>query len=331
MYEQASLDELSDFLFGHAQNERTGTGCTVICAPEGAVGGVDVRGKAPATRETDLLRPENMVGQVHAVVLSGGSAFGLEAASGVMDSLADRGIGFPFANAHVPIVCAASLFDLLVGEAIFPDKAMGAKALEAAFAKAPFAEGNAGAGTGATVGKCFGTDFAMKSGFGISAVRAGDLVVGACVAVNAAGSVRDADGIWLAGCRDGSGKVRNGTDAYLEALEAYAALQAGAQDAACDGPPSNTTIGAIVTNAALTKAEAGNVASATHDAYGRAIRPVHTSQDGDAVFALASGKVAAPADMVAILATEAMEQAIIRAIRCAEGAYGLPANRDLSE
>ena len=326
MFEMADLSELQAFKIGHAQDAAAGTGCTAVVAPEGAVCGVDVRGGGPATRETDLLRPENMIEAVHAVVLSGGSAFGLAASTGVMDELAERGIGFPVESARVPIVVGACLFDLLVGKPAHPDAAMGRAAARAAFAGGgASAEGNVGAGCGATVGKLLGGERAMKAGLGCAAARMGPLVVGALVAVNALGNVRDADGTWIAGCRGDDGRVMD----PLAAFSLLAAQQAAA-GAGGAGPCANTTLGVVLTNARLTKAQATKVASTAHDAYARAIKPVHTQNDGDTIFAFASGEIGAETDVVAVAATEAMERAIVRAVRAAEPAFGLPAACDLA-
>ena len=327
MFRTASLADLPAFRCGHAQDPEAATGCTVVVAPEGAVCGVDVRGGGPATRETDLLRPENMIEAVHAVVLAGGSAFGLAASTGVMDELAARGIGFPVEGARVPIVVGACLFDLLVGESAHPDAAMGAEACAAAFvrlAEEPLAEGNVGAGCGATVGKLLGGERAMKSGLGTCGLALGELAVVAIVAVNALGNVRDGDGAWIAGCRDDEGRVMD----PLAAFGAMAAAGDGTAPAA-GGPGANTTIGVVLTNARLTKAQASKTASTVHDAYARAIKPVHTLNDGDTVFAFASGEVEALPDAVSVLACEAMQGAIVNAVRQAEGACGLPAARDL--
>lgn len=328
MLQPASLADLPAFRTGHADDPQTGTGCTVFIAPEGAVCGVDVRGGGPATRETDLLKPENMIEAVHAVVLSGGSAFGLAASTGVMEELAERGIGFPVESARVPIVVGACLFDLLIGENAHPDAAMGRAAAKAALDRgdALLAEGNVGAGCGATVGKLLGGERAMKAGLGVYGLRIGSLAVVAVVAVNALGNVRSADGAWIAGCRDGKGGI-------LDPLAAFAASQAAGGDAgapaASSGPCANTTIGVVLTNARLTKAQATKVSSTIHDAYARAIKPVHTSNDGDTVFTFASCETDAPVDVVAVLATEAMQGAIERAVLQAESAFGLPAARDL--
>lgn len=325
MLETAALADIPAFRCAHAQDAAAGTGCTVIVAPEGAVCGVDVRGGGPATRETDLLKPENMVQLVHAVVLSGGSAFGLEASCGVMDALSERGIGFELAGAHVPIVTGACLFDLLVGENTHPDKAMGRAAAEAALRESAghaLAEGNVGAGTGASVGKMLGGDGAMKTGFGIAGMRLGDLVCVALVAVNALGHVIGPDGRQIAGTRDGAGGIADPLETFERATEAQA------QASAADKPVANTTIGCILTNARLAKAQATKTASCVHDAYARAIKPVHTLNDGDTIFTLASGQVEADPDAVSILATEAMQQAIVRAATQADSAYGLPAAKD---
>lgn len=331
MFTPATLADLPAFRCGHAHNEVSATGCTVFVAPGGAVCGVDVRGGGPATRETDLLRPENMIEAVHAVVLSGGSAFGLEASSGVMEELAARDIGFPLESARVPIVVGACLFDLLVGENAHPDAAMGAAACTAALERGagdPLAEGNVGAGCGATVGKLLGGERAMKSGFGTCGLALGELVVYAAVAVNALGNVCDESGAWIAGCRDAEGCVMDPLAAFGAMAAQAAAVPAAANPAG--GPCPNTTIGVVLTNARLTKAQATKTASTVHDAYARAIKPVHTSNDGDTVFTFASGEVEALPDAVSILATEAMQQAIVRAVREAEGAYGLPAARDIA-
>ena len=341
-YAPASLTDLSAFRIGHATDADHATGCTVVVARDGAVCGVDVRGGGPATRETDLLRPENMVQQVHAVVLSGGSAFGLEASCGAMDALAREGVGFEMLGMHVPIVTGACLFDLAVGAPgddglpAHPGKREGEAAARAALegvyeqSDARFevstgeARGNVGAGTGATVGKMLLPEQAMKSGLGCAFLRAGDLVVGTMVAVNALGTVCDEDGRPIAGCVGTDGRVIAPMDAFALMIGAPAdAESAGAK------PCANTTIGVVMTNAAITKAQATKTASTAHDAYARAIKPVHTLNDGDTIFCMASGEVAADPDAVSIVATEAMEHAVRDAVRSATGAHGLPAARDL--
>lgn len=341
MFQSATLADLTAFKVGHAQNTQALTGCTVIAAPAGAACGVDVRGGGPATRETDLLRPENMVQQVHAVVLSGGSAFGLEASCGVMDELAERGIGFDAAGQCVPIVTSACIFDLLVGQPVHPDKAMGRAACVAALDGSNAAaaggcggalQGNVGAGTGATVGKFAAPELAMKSGLGFAALRAGELVVGAVVVVNALGCVRDAQGRWIAGVQDGKGGVAEPMEALAQVVAAQQATrQTAAQETGSQAgaPCANTTIGCIITNAQFTKAQCTKVAQVAHDAYARAIKPVHTQNDGDAIFCMASGEVHGDQDLVGILATEAMQQAIENAVLHAESVAGLVAAKDL--
>lgn len=357
-FQPATPSDLPAFRVGHVQDKATGTGCTVILAPEGAVCGVDVRGGGPATRETDLLKPENMIEAIHAVVLSGGSAFGLEASCGVMDELSQRGIGFTLGPACVPVVTGACLFDLLVGENSHPDKAMGRAAAIAAFERTnELEQGNIGAGCGATVGKFGAPERAMKSGLGWAGLRLGSVVVVALVAVNALGHVRNANGDWIAGELDDNDRVLDPIAAMLKAAsslqedgaasEAVAggaidpdstspetvASNAAAANSAPDpasAPCTNTTIGCVLTNAKLTKAQATKASSVTHDAYARSIKPVHTSNDGDTIFTFASGEVEAPLDMVSMMATEAMQAAIENAVNNAKGAYGLKAAKDIA-
>lgn len=326
MFDSASLHDLDAFGIGHATCAQTGTGCTVFVAPQGAVCGVDVRGAAPATRETDLLKPENMIEKIHAIVLSGGSAFGLEASCGVAETLAAKHIGFSCAGLHVPIVVGASLFDLLLGSYDIPDKALGKTAAEAAFAhltdthKDKLLQGNVGAATGASVGKWKNFTQAMKTGFGWKCIRAGNIVVAAFVALNAWGCVRDKNGTWIAGLRDANNHISDPLRLVPTAL------------GTSTPPPSlccNTTLGVILTNVQLTKAQATKTASCTHDAYARAIKPVHSQQDGDTIFCFASAHIEASQDIVAILACEAMQDAIEQAVYTATSAYGLPAARDL--
>lgn len=310
---------IKGFAIGHATDEEHGTGCTAILCERGAVAGVDVRGGGPATRETDLLRPENMIEAIHAVMLSGGSAFGLDAAAGAMEFLEQRGCGFDTGVARVPIVCGASLFDLGVGSAsVRPDKAMGLKACGAALSPLPdeIMEGNVGAGTGCSVGKLCGPQHCFKSGIGMFGLQAGDLQVAAIIAVNALGNVLDENGQMLAGVQN-DGKVDTSVQPALLAHQTFEALAAAS-------PVTNTTIGCIITNARITKAQANKVASTAHDGYARAINPVHTSNDGDTLFVMASGEVPAAMDTVAVLAAEVVESAIRSAVRHAKPAFGLP-------
>jgi L-aminopeptidase/D-esterase-like protein len=311
----------------HTLTERP-TGCTVVIVEKGATAGVDVRGSAPGTRETDLLNPTATVDQVHAIVLAGGSAFGLDSATGVVRYLEQHGIGYKFGGAVVPIVPAAILFDLGVGDGkIRPNADCGFAAAQAA-TTGPVAEGNVGAGAGATVGKMGGRGRAMKGGVGsASIVRADGLVVAALVAVNARGDIVDPHtGKIVAGARTEDGKGL---------IDVRTLLRGGGADAAKDLPPSeplqNTTIGVVATNATLTKSQATKVAQMAHDGLARAIVPAHTTGDGDAIFALATGTRtgAADVDTIGALAADAMSEAILRAVRAATSIPGYPAARDL--
>ena len=322
---KSSITDVAGIKVGHFTDTRRPTGCTVILCEDGATGGVDVRGSAPGTRETDLLDPKNLVQQVHAVVLSGGSAFGLETATGVVRWLEERGIGYDVGVAKVPIVPAAILFDLGVGDAkIRPDAEAGYKACKAASTTPP-AEGNVGAGAGATVGKMFGGKRAMKGGIGTASIKIGkDLTVGAIVAVNAVGDVIDpATGKLIAGARTADGKKLQGTMAGILRGEALPPMLGG----------TNTTIGLVATDAKLDKAQAQKVAQMAQDGLARAINPAHTMFDGDTIFAVATGKTTStkPANVTLIgaLAAEAMSQAIVRAIRAAKGIEGFPSSNDL--
>ena len=303
---------------GHYTESRRPTGCTAVMFEKGATAGVDVRGSAPGTAETDLLNPVNIVAEVHAIMLSGGSAFGLETASGAMRFLEERHIGFHFGNSIIPTVPAAILFDLEVGDPkIRPNADAGYKACQNA-AAGPVAEGNVGAGAGATVGKMFGMKQAMKSGIGSASVRIGNtgVVVGAIVAVNAVGDIIDPkSGKIIAGARkpDGTGFM----DSMARMREGYhVQLEAG----------KNTTIGVVATNVALDKTQVTKIAQMAHDGLARAINPVHTLGDGDTVFAVATGALTTRADHGAIgaLAADVMSQAILRAVMSARGIPGLP-------
>jgi L-aminopeptidase/D-esterase-like protein len=292
---------------GQAQDEEGLTGCTVLLCRQGAVAGVDVRGSAPGTRETDLLNPVNLVEKVHAVVLTGGSAYGLDAAGGVMRYLEEQNIGYGMGSIKVPIVPAAVLFDLGLGRAdIRPDAAMGYRAAASASSAAPV-EGNVGAGMGASIGKVRGMEYAMKAGIGTASMDIHGLIIGAIVAVNAIGDVVDpGSGGKIAGLRSGT------TLDWMKNSRAQSAVQ------------SNTVIGAIATNARLTKAQATKVAQMAQDGLAQAIRPAHTMFDGDTLFALATGEVDADVSTVGAFAAELMANAIVRAAKLAESAGGLP-------
>jgi L-aminopeptidase/D-esterase-like protein len=320
-----SITDVPGVELGHAQDAEALTGCTVVLCRKGAVAGVDVRGGAPGTRETDLLNPTNLVSRVHAVVLAGGSAFGLDAASGVMRYLAERKIGFKTAAAAVPIVPAAIIFDLNLGRKdVRPDATMGYAACVAA-SPGPVREGNIGAGTGASVGKLFGTALGMKSGLGSVSIRVGGMVVGAVVVVNAFGDVIDpADGKLVAGLRSGRlGPIRIGGKSYL--ADTLAAMQSLPGRAALGmAQHANTVVAVVATNVSLDKAQATKVAQMAHDGLARAIRPVHTMLDGDTVFALSTGRHRGDVTAVGAFAAEALSQAVLRAVRLAASAGGLP-------
>lgn len=322
-----SLTDVTGIEVGHWTSDRRPTGCSVVLARQGAVAGVDVRGGAPGTRETDLLDPTHLVQQVHAVTLAGGSAWGLDAASGVMRWLERQGIGLDVGPARVPIVPAAVLFDLYLGDAsIRPDAAAGEAACAAASRAAP-AEGCVGAGAGAAVGKIFGIGRAMKGGIGSAAVRVGDVTVGAMIACNALGDVVDPDtGRVLAGAREDDGTLIDTRRALLAGRPSQRLVAA-----------SHTTIGVVATDAVLDKAQANRLATVAHDGLARAINPVHTMLDGDTLFALGTGASGRPAEMMllATMAAEAVAMATVRAVRAAtsltHGALHLPALRDLRD
>lgn len=308
---------------GHFTLTQKPTGCTVILAEKGATGGVSVRGSAPGTRETDLLDPSNLVEQVHAIVLSGGSAFGLDTATGVMRYLEERKVGFPFGGAYVPIVPAAVLFDLpIAGKPLIrPDATCGYEAAKAATTGA-IAEGSVGAGAGATVGKFAGGGKPMKGGIGTASITLpSGLTVAAIVAVNAGGDIIDpATGRVVAGARAADGQTF---------LDARIVMRSGSLEK--PRPGENTTIGLIATNAKLTKAQAKKVADMAHDGFARAIVPAHTMGDGDTIFAIATGGHTGDANVSLIggLGAEVMAEAILRGVRQATGLPNIPAVRDL--
>jgi L-aminopeptidase/D-esterase-like protein len=318
---QKGITAVPGIRVGHATDLVGLTGCTVVLCEKGAAGGVDQRGGAPGTRETDLLRPMHLVQEVHAVLLAGGSAYGLSAADGVMRYLEERGIGFDARVAKVPIVPAAILFDLDLGDPqARPDAAMGYTACQAA-TDGPVTEGNVGAGTGATAGKILGPGRAMKAGLGSAAVDLGrGLVVGALVAVNPLGDVVDPQtGVILAGARSLVADEPADTLAVMRSLVGKAALRLAS---------SNTVIGVVATNARLDKEQVNKVAQMAQDGVARAIRPAHTLFDGDTLFALSTGGKRADVNLVGAYAAEVVAEAIARAARAAEGVAGLPAWQD---
>lgn len=321
-----SITDVAGLKVGHWTDTAAATGCTVVLCQDGAVGGVDVRGSAPGTRETDLLRPTNLVQQAHAVLLTGGSAYGLAAASGVMGWLEARGFGLKVGASIVPIVPAAVLFDLPIGRAdVRPDAAAGFAACDNA-SRQPVAEGSIGAGTGATVGKLLGPSYATKGGLGSAARKVGlgqAITVGALVAVNAFGDVVDpANGQIIAGCRNPSGTGFLNMVAHMHGDLSQTAF----------GFSGNTTIAIVATDAVLTKEQANKVAQMAHDGLARAIRPVHTMFDGDTVFCLATGKQSHPtvdASVIGTIAAEVLAEAVVRAAQQATSLAGIPACSEL--
>ncbi len=318
-----TLTNIPGIKVGHAQNTVAITGCTVVLCEDGAVGGVDQRGGAPGTRETDLLRPMHLVETVHAILLAGGSAYGLDAASGVMRYLEKRCIGFDVRVARVPIVPAAVLFDLSIGDPhVRPDAAMGYAACLAASSDAMM-QGSVGAGTGACVGGLFGPDFQMKGGIGSASIDLGDgLIVGALIAVNAFGDVIDPqDGAILAGART--------PPEGLTLADTLSMMQSPAGRQATAFHQQNTVIGVVATNARLTREEACKVAQMAHNGLARTIRPAHTMFDGDTLFALSTGDLPASVSLIGAFAAEAAAHAIVNAMQQATSLGGRPAARDL--
>ena len=313
-----NLCDVPGVLVGHATDRDGLTGCTVVLfdAPDGAVVGVDVRGSSPGTRETDRLGPIGAVRGTHGLLLTGGSAFGLAAADGVVRFLEEKGVGLDIGVARIPLVSAAVLFDIVVGDpAARPDAAMGYEAAASAVA-GDFEQGSVGAGTGASVGKILGLDRAMKGGVGSASAEPEEgLVVAAIAAVNAFGDVRDPKtGETIAGPRHEDGTLGDTTSLLPQAAPQ---LRWG----------ENTTLGIVATNARLTKPQAVKVAQMAHDGLARTVHPVHTTVDGDVVFAASAGGVAASTDVVGAWGARVMERAIVRAVRAAEGLGGLPSAR----
>ena len=289
---EIKLTDIKGVKVGQYENQEAATGCSVVIVENGATAGVDVRGGGPATRETDLLNPINMVQQIHAVMLSGGSAFGLDAVSGAMQYLEEHGVGFDMSVARVPIVCGASLFDLSVGNPhIRPDKEMGYKACQDS-ENDLIKEGNYGAGCGASVGKLLGFEHAMKGGIGTYGVQVGNI----------------------------DKKCVSASQIILDQMDQLRKL-----------PDGNTTIGCIVTNVKLTKAQCTKIAGISHNGYAKSIDPVHTMSDGDTIFVLSTNEVDGMVDAVGILAVEVISKCIQRAIKKAKSGYGLLAYQDLKK
>lgn len=316
---EIGIMEVGGFRIGHAQDEKAATGCTVILCDKMSPAGLDVRGGGPASRESQILSPLAAADSINAVLLSGGSAFGLDAAGGVQRYLEERNIGFDTGIAKVPLVSQSCLFDLGVGSKdVRPDGNMAYKACENAGYEAPL-EGNVGAGIGCSVGKYRGMERAMKAGLGTYAIQAGAVKVGAIVAVNALGDIYDSQGCQIAGLLNAHKNGLSGTvEELLQDVERASELFNG-----------NTTLGVIVTNVSLNKSQLCKVAGMTHNGYARAIRPVHTTADGDSIYALSVGEIPGDVNVVGTMAALAMEQAIVRAVKAADSAYGLLGYKEL--
>lgn len=310
---EIGIMEVGGFRVGHAQDLEAATGCTVILCDRMSPAGLDVRGGGPASRESQILNPVAAAEGINAVLLSGGSAFGLDAAGGVQRYLEQRDIGFDVGVTKVPLVSQSCLFDLTVGRKdVRPTAKMAYEACENASYDVP-AEGNVGAGTGCSIGKYRGMDRAMKSGFGTCAFQVGALKVGALVAVNALGDVYGPDGRQVAGLLN---QEKTGLSSTLEEMFSEVTLAENLF-------AGNTTLGVVVTNAKFQKTQLCKIAGMTHNGYARAIRPVHTTADGDSIYALSLGDVRSDLNIVGALAAQAMERAILRAVQAAKSAYGL--------
>lgn len=315
------ITDFENLKIGQAENSAAGTGCTVLLlGKDGAPAGLDVCGGGPASRESELLKPMAAASAIHAILLSGGSAFGLDAAGGVMRYLEEQGIGFDVGVTKVPLVCQSCLFDLTVGEAhTRPDADMAYQACRNA-ESGNYRDGNFGAGTGATVGKLLGMDHCMKSGIGSYAVQTGELKVGALVAVNALGDIYD----WKNG-RKVAGLLAQDRKTFLDTEQVMIEKTEVVENKFV----GNTTLGVVFTNARFDKAHLCKIAGMAHDGYARTIRPVHTTADGDSIYAVSLGTVAADQDVVGALGAQVMAEAILRAVRAAQTAYGFPAAADL--
>ncbi len=310
------IAELQPFRIGQVEDAAAATGCTVLICERGMRAGLDVRGGGPASRESQLLNPLMAAQSIHAIVLAGGSAYGLGAADGVMAELEARGIGYDTGFALVPLVAQADLYDLSVGSArVRPDAAMGRAAARCALDAPNYRDGNYGAGCGASVGKCRGMATAMKTGIGSYAVQLGELQLGAVVVLNALGDVFD----WKTG-RQVAGLLTEDKSALRSTMDCMRASIRPTENKFT----GNTTLAAVMTNAAFDKAQLCKLAGMAHDGFARAIRPVHTSADGDSIYAVSAGEVQADLDLTGALAAEVVSEAILRAALGAESAYGLP-------
>ena len=320
---EIAVTEIEGIRIGQAENAEAGTGCTVLLSENGMRAGLDVRGGGPASRETFLLDPMTAAQEIHAIVLGGGSAFGLGAANGVMQYLEEHDIGFDVGVTKVPLVVQSDLFDLTVGEPfVRPDAAMGYEAARHAMEEPNYRDGNYGAGCGATVGKIDGMETCMKTGIGSFAIQIGELKIGAVVVLNALGDVFD----WKTG-RQIAGLLTSDKTSLCSTSD----LMKRSYEVKKNKFTDNTTLGVILTNAQFDKSRLCKIAGMAHDGYARSIRPVHTSADGDSIYAVSVGEISADQDLIGILAAEVVSEAIIRAVENAEGAYGFPSAADLNK
>ncbi len=323
MMKEIRVTEIGPVCIGQTENAEAATGCTVFIAPGGMRAGLDVRGGGPASRESQLLNPLMSAQSIHAIVLAGGSAYGLGTANGVMQYLEENGIGYDTGFALVPLVAQADIYDLSVGDpSVRPDAAMGYEAARLALEAPNYKDGNYGAGCGATVGKLAGMDYCMKSGIGSYAIQIGELKIGAVVALNALGDVYD----WKTGKQ-----IAGLLNAEKNGLRSSSVCMRQNYSVVENKFTGNTTICVVMTNAHFDKAQLCKIAGMAHDGYARSINPVHTSADGDSIYAVSVGEVAADQDLVGTLSAEVVSEAIIRAVGNAEGAYGFPAMKDLPE
>ena len=317
------ITDIESLMIGQAENKEAGTGCTVLICRDGMRAGLDVRGGGPASRESQLLNPLTSAQFLHAVVLSGGSAYGLGAANGVMSYLEEQGIGYDTGVALVPLVAQSDIFDLSVGDArVRPDADMGYKAAKSAFEGPDYQDGNYGAGCGASVGKIAGMDYAMKTGIGSYAVQVGDLKIGAITVLNALGDIYD----WKTGEQVAGFLTEDKTG--LRSTMEYMSASTESKENKFTG---NTTLAVVVTNADFSKSQLCKIAGMAHNGLARSINPVHTSADGDSIYAVSVGNVDADQDLVGSLAAEVVSEAVLRSVYSAESAYGLPAAADLGK
>lgn len=318
---EISITDINGVKIGQCENPTAGTGVTVFVSERGMRAGLDVRGGGPASRDSQLLNPLMAADLIHAIVLGGGSAFGLGAANGVQKYLEEHDIGFDVGVTKVPLVCQSDIFDLTVGDvSVRPDADMGYEAARLAMEAPNYRDGNYGAGCGATVGKAAGMDFCVKTGIGSFALEIGALKIGAVVVLNALGDVFDwKSGKEIAGLLSEDKKGFRRTDEFMSAsIEVIENKFVG-----------NTTLGVIITNGDFSKSQLCKIAGMAHDGYARSINPVHTTADGDSIYAVSTGEISADQDLTGILAAEVMSEAIIRAVENAESAFGFPAAGDL--